>query len=68
MVMYLHFGPLILVKLRFGPYFGKLLFVPKLRRLNLVFFYALEYFICVILSCFFSIFRIFVVDFLNDPQ
>jgi hypothetical protein len=68
MVMYLHFGPLILVKLCFGPYFGKLLFVPKFRRLNLVFFYALKYFIFVILSCFFSIFRIFVVDSLNDPQ
>jgi hypothetical protein len=26
--------------------------VPKPRRLNLVFFYALESFICVVLSCF----------------
>ena len=42
--------------------FGKIMFwslfwiivvlVPKPRRLSLVFFYALEYFICVVLSCF----------------
>jgi hypothetical protein len=65
--MYLHFGPLILIKLCFSPYFGKLLFVPKLRRLNLIFFYAFEYLICVVLSSFFSIFHIFVVSSLNDP-
>jgi hypothetical protein len=38
--------------------------VPKPRRLNLVFFYALESFICVALS----IFRIFIVGSPNDPQ
>jgi len=58
--------------------FGKIIFwslfwkivvlVPKFRRLNLVFFYVLEYFICVVLGCVFSIFCIFVVRFPNDPQ
>jgi hypothetical protein len=53
MVMYLQFGPPILVKLRFGPYFWKIVvLVPKLRRLNLFLFYALGSFICVVLSCF----------------
>ena len=53
MVMYLQFGPPILVKLRFDPCFWKIVvLVPKLRRLNLVFFYALESFICVVLGCF----------------
>jgi hypothetical protein len=42
MVMYLQFG-LVLIKLRFGACFVIVL-VPKPRRVNLVFFYALESF------------------------
>jgi hypothetical protein len=40
-------------KIMFWSLFWKInILVPKPRRLNLVFFYALESFICVVLSCF----------------
>jgi hypothetical protein len=54
MVMYLQFGPPILVKLRFDPCFWKIVvLVPQLKRLNLVFFYALESFILCCFGLFF---------------
>jgi hypothetical protein len=69
MVMYLLFGPLVLVKLHFRPCFEKIIaLVPKLRRLNLVFFYALESLNCVVLGCFLVYFRIFVVGSPNNSQ
>ena len=53
MIKYLQFGPLILVKLHFGPCFWKIIvLVPTFRRLYL-FLYALESFICVILLVYF---------------
>jgi hypothetical protein len=64
MVMYLQFG-LVLIKLRFGACFVIVL-VPKPRRVNLVFFYALESFFFFELLL--SIFRIFIVGSPNDPQ
>jgi len=52
-------------KITFWSLFWKIVvLVPKLRRLNLVLFYALGSFICV----FFSIFCIFVVGSPNYPQ
>jgi hypothetical protein len=56
-------------KITFWSLFWKIVaLVPKFRRLNLVFFYALKSFICVVLGYVFSIFSIFVVSFPNDPQ
>jgi len=45
-------------------YLKKLLFVPKIRRLNLISIMHWN----LLFGFFFSIFRIFVIGTLNDPQ
>jgi hypothetical protein len=56
-------------KIMFWSLFWKIIvLVPKLRRLNLVFLYALESLNYVVLGFFFIIFCIFVVGSPNDPQ
>ena len=46
-------------KITFWSLFWKIIvLVPKLRRLNLVLFYALGSLMCVVLGCFFSIFHL----------
>ena len=63
MVMYLQFGPPILVKLRFDPCFWKIVvLVPQLKRLNLVFFYALESFILCCFGLFFLAYSIYLLQ------